>query len=756
MEHWQFLIQKQGDGAWRALESSHLEIIEGKYRVVARSNHANTDVEVRVTHISMQEASQKHLLFKRKRRTNSEGLIAVIPFTYLKPGILELRCFGDLMADMLGKSWEYKVELKIVPLTQQFSNQDTISANSMVLFNSSQSELFTQTKITVEDAIIDAPITPVWMKATTVDKIIQNFLDIVLPSSESLLLDENTPEDVENIENFHLVPPLLLSLEQDNYVARWGESLIINGRVQSEDLGKISGFESVCAGEIHIQLYSPQELEIYSQTRQSFSEKLLPFAFTSSIKIPDDCQSKLILGEVSLYGILDGVGNTILLANCCFSIVAEFSELLAVVTDPSEPNLCDYQLALLPAEDSIPQELSTSLNLDLLNLVKSVKTPLVLALQPAEKKVLPPQINPREFRRRRQLVANSPQLPQLPGSKQYQIPSLPFSLEKDENITSKNTSLPFLKRQLTPLNTELIEFEDTAELVTDNIDFAQIQEQVELVTDNKDLTQIQEVPQVTTDDIQQQENDCFDNPELISIANPYVSPLIQKWIQSQGYSLPEPISVEFEDYYASPVKNSQQTEIEFPISGEDKDIEVEFITSSEDTEVEFPVSTAFPPVKPKALPPRLAEEIVVDEVFVKTAEEPLSESLSDLPFIPVIEFLPVPQLYVPEGDLISGKSVLIRVQLPEICPNIAIKLWVKDYQTRWLVDGPHLLTNLLPTKLGALEVLTQLEIPFGCLEIRLEAVAVDLTTQQESDKTTVTKTVIPANLASLQLDEITA
>ncbi len=51
-----------------------------------------------------------------------------------------------------------------------------------------------------------------------------------------------------------------------------------------------------------------------------------------------------------------------------------------------------------------------------------------------------------------------------------------------------------------------------------------------------------------------------------------------------------------------------------------------------------------------------------------------------------------------------------------------MKLWVEDYQTRWLLDGPHLLTNLLPNVLGGLEVMTQLKIPFGCLEIRIEAI----------------------------------
>ena len=52
MEQWQFLIQKEGERAWHPLEKPSVQIKEGRYRVVARSNRTNTDVEVRVTHSS--------------------------------------------------------------------------------------------------------------------------------------------------------------------------------------------------------------------------------------------------------------------------------------------------------------------------------------------------------------------------------------------------------------------------------------------------------------------------------------------------------------------------------------------------------------------------------------------------------------------------------------------------------------------------------------------------------------------------------
>src|SRR5437868_135475 len=102
MEVWEFLIQKDGDRSWLPLESPDVEILEGRYRVVARSSRVDTSVEVCISHIAIAEEPPKRRVQKRSSRTNHDGLIVVIPFTRLQPGIWELRCTGDLMADFMG------------------------------------------------------------------------------------------------------------------------------------------------------------------------------------------------------------------------------------------------------------------------------------------------------------------------------------------------------------------------------------------------------------------------------------------------------------------------------------------------------------------------------------------------------------------------------------------------------------------------------------------------------------------------------
>lgn len=173
-----------------------------------------------------------------------------------------------------------------------------------------------------------------------------------------------------------------------------------------------------------------------------------------------------------------------------------------------------------------------------------------------------------------------------------------------------------------------------------------------------------------------------------------------------------------------------------------------------------------PPIKINIASAWLAQEIVVDDSYSELGADATSnysleeekQPLSLPPSLPItataIEPLPIPQLHVPEGELIAGKLIIVRVVLPEVPPQVIVKLWVEDYQTRWLLDGPHLLANLLPNALGGLEMMTQLKIPFGCLEIRIEAIALNLTTQEESPKVTIVRTVIPPDLPDLQLDEL--
>jgi len=1129
MEHWQFLIQKQGDRSWHTLESPNIQILEGRYRVLARSNLPNTDVEVRVTHSSTQEVPPKRRIQKQSRRTNSEGLMAVIPFTHFKAGIWEVRCSGDLMSDILGKSWQYSIHLQVlsqlpnrdaeqstgggdvelnsldffmIPLPTQRSSHEpeSIAGRSLVadlrtdIVVSTRTETKTHSNLVTSDlpdelaliandhttistteeitdsdavpselsseelsltsdrtifaatenrdavpselpseelsltsdrtisaatedsdavpselsseelsltgdrtisaatedsdtvpselsseelsltgdrtifaatededsdavsrelpdeqeeyAIIDQPVSPVWLKGETAEQILQNLMELALPSTELLLDDDEFEED----PIIQPAPPLLLTLQQENYIARWGQGLSINAKVELQNTSLEDEPEyatSLHALEVRIELRSPLSSEVLTQVRQPLAENLLPLTISSAINIPVDCDSKLLLGELSLYGALTDFGEVMLLASRSFTVTADVTELLAItaVGKSSQQSFLENSgLSSISAPNQESQA-SVSLGLELFNLVKASPNQLQTIL-PSPNQPLPPQINLLSLKKTGDL--RSPQLPKLPEiqisaiaidgviaeppaqqEEEFEenaevvttpttIPLAPINLEqlaiKNRRRLILGNTFPYLKRLETlPVDeaevpthvvdepdipvtedspqlasnvelannladeSDILPTENSLQFTPTDAEHDNLVSEIELPNDSgsevlasgnsevvaeslpeeadtlsvefsdppitklniplnpeilaESLPEVADTPSLEFSDLPITQSTVPLNSQLIAEGNPYSSPLIRKWMQSQGYFVPEPpppppvqyqsqeievaepqnTSVEEEppepnleispvdtDLWAEldteldalDVKSEANIETESSLSEENlssevwedtaigsitEDAEDLKITPETDTEdIPQDVSTPSLQIPQLALSqkikiPRawLAQEIVVDdtcsdseEISTKSiAVERKPQSNSSVSSSPAMEGeinepLPTPQLHIPEGELVAGQSVRVRVALPEVPPQVVVKLWIEDCQTRGLLDGPHLLKDLLPNLMGGVEVMTQINVPFGCVEIRLEAIAFNTSTEQESHKVTVVRTVIPPDLPNLQVDEL--
>jgi hypothetical protein len=115
--------------------------------------------------------------------------------------------------------------------------------------------------------------------------------------------------------------------------------------------------------------------------------------------------------------------------------------------------------------------------------------------------------------------------------------------------------------------------------------------------------------------------------------------------------------------------------------------------------------------------------------------------------------IPAPELSIPTHELVPGEPVTIRVKLPPHPARLCVKLWLQDRQSRSLLDGPRWLMDLIPDRTGEQEALTQLTVPFGSVEIRFEAIAVDIDSQRESHKVAVDCTIVPPDLPDFSLDE---
>ncbi|MBR8830829.1 MAG: hypothetical protein N5P05_000249 [Chroococcopsis gigantea SAG 12.99] len=113
-----FLIQKEGERNWLSLDSSGT-LQEGKYRIVAESDYRQQDVEICITYEGYTERSYQSDRQIYHRRSNDQGLIMVIPYTYLGPGNWEIRCHSDVMSDFLGEGWQETQQLTVIPLSSQ-------------------------------------------------------------------------------------------------------------------------------------------------------------------------------------------------------------------------------------------------------------------------------------------------------------------------------------------------------------------------------------------------------------------------------------------------------------------------------------------------------------------------------------------------------------------------------------------------------------------------------------------------------------
>jgi hypothetical protein len=790
------------------------------------------DVDVRVTYISTQEVPPKQRILKRSHRTNSEGLMAVIPFTYFKPGIWELRCSGDIMSEMLGKSWQHTLLIQVSPPEPSPQSLTQLAEESDLASNAD-----TQVSIVMNHG------TPVWFKGETTEQILQNLLDLALPQDEPLL-------DEETIENAPTLPPPLplnLTLDQDTYVARWGDNFIIHGDVEVNEIENLEderfAMNGVSQLRLEIALRSPSESRILNHVDQPLTDQVLPFSFSTLIDIPLDCESKLLLADINLYGALADVGEVILLANHTFTITADVTDLLALQTSRS-----DYRDSLPETNPPVKPKPSVKIRLELFNVAKTPKLAQFHILKPSPNQPLPPQIKP--------LISwqvLSPQLPNLPHNSTREIntdsetDSLtktlaihPIDLKKLV-IKPVNTIFPYLKRlKVKPvpgktandqLNVEklatlqkspqlptvvtlpakipelpvdnlpqsdqsMIDDTSYAELIaeivagvikSEELDLVDSQENSVIIQsealdlvdsqENSVIIQSEELDLVDSQEnsviIQSEELDLVDSQEnsvIIQSEEPDLvdsqenSSLLQQWIDSQGYLLTEAVFQESSDNDLG--EETQTVDVEVLLSRE-KEIQEDPIADNIPLEInKLETVNILNPIPTQ--PGWLSQEIVIDDLVMEwDADSWSDEAIADHHYSPLpenetaadfsgvmMESLPTPQLYLSEGELVAGTSVMVRVKLPEVSSSVVVKLWVEDYQTRSLLDRPHILPDLRSNAWGEGETAIYLKIPFGCLEIRLSAIALHQTTQQESDKFTIIKTVIPPSLPRIEMDEM--
>ena len=334
MEDWEFLLQKEGDRSWLSMETPTLEIEEGKYRIAAHSSRANLDLEIRLTHQAPEEGKSLCRSQKGFCRTNSEGLVVIIPFTDLKPGLWELSCCGDIMSELLGEFWQESLQLQVLPKTGTGDREQGRQGGQGDKGTRGQGRQGRQGRQGGQGETFNSSIP----NPVPVNSLLEHSLQEVEPMLQELdapslpscdppikpaIAEPVMPRNAVNRE-------LRLTLERDTFVRSQGESVLISGRVDAFDLAQISSLPSAFQGKIRYQLRDPQTSEILLDLEQHLPEQALPLVFSYSLEIPRQWKTPLLSGEVILEAsceLPDGNENPVILASQPFTIAADFNHL---------------------------------------------------------------------------------------------------------------------------------------------------------------------------------------------------------------------------------------------------------------------------------------------------------------------------------------------------------------------------------------------------------------------------------------------
>lgn len=702
MEYWEFLIQKEGDRSWLPLETADVEILEGRYRLVARSSRRNVPVEIRITYQTPpEEFPPKRRVQKRTNRTSPEGLMVVIPFMRFKPGIWELRCVGDVNSDGQGETWQESVRLQVLPIDDDAELDAEPTPSPTVLSATAATQATHQT---------------IYQQETTLSSHEQDTFLEPMADSETRPPSRPTPAPQTQGPNFLPAPGVKLTLERSTYIVNCGDRFTLIGRIEADTTETGQFFVT---GQLQIGLRHPETGKWIAEVKQPLFEQKLPVPFSCDVDIPLKCNTSLILGEVNLYPEADSSQENVLVpsASASFSITADVNQLMAEISG----DVIDQQILGLSKKSAIKHNL-TQLDEAFLNIVETLKNPEPLSFQRVKKPAIPPKIE-------------RPQPTEQPSP----FKSIEFPVfNRQPELTVKNQQLPENQAEtLEPEETELSA--ETTVKGTNVIDFAKKIQQ-------KAKQKEQVLDSFSSDSGLSPEHSINETSkhswletafQKLNLQQKFFSRLnalasddeLSEWLKSHFYQLENP-QVE---------ENTLVDQMELTDQPDEPEK-----TQPDESEIDSE-----------------AQEIVVDDELETevTSQTQLSvgNQKADLVslglLLPEDEPVPNPLLVLPPGELIAGRPVKLLVRLPELEPRIYVKLWLHDRQTRTLLDGPHWITDFWATGMGDMEATMQLLVPYGTAEIEFTAIAVEMQTERESHKVTLSCPVAPPTPPSLPFDQ---
>ncbi|MBD2231807.1 hypothetical protein [Phormidium tenue] len=660
MEYWEFLLQKEGDQSWLPLDTSQVEILEGRYRVMAHTSHTNTPVQIQIGQLlpDSQSVPPRHRTLRRQGQINENGLMVVMPFTRLGEGTWGIECASAIAPETSPEDanaplpWCYAVQLQVVA-------QDSTDDGDWFDDGGAGLGAIAASRPPSAGAAAVAPVPVIDLQAAAAA------MDVFQTRLASSVTD-----------------PLSygLTLPHTALLGSTGENLGLTATVTGPSDG-----EPCPPLTLVLRLSDPQTAVTVAMAPVPLAVAMLPSTMTLTVTVPTQLSTRLLLGEVGLF-----VGTEIA-ALQRFTVTVDVASLFDAIANQGETESgLDVVFPAEDLEEDPTSPLPPTPELKTWDIVGRSAPPrqIPILTLPRNSPELPPKIyypSPHEA------AARQPSLPLVGRSR----PIPPPPGDRSTDLIAPATPSPEPVRGLS-------------------------------------LPPIVSPPQT-------------DDPVavLASQASPSASPKPRD-------AVPQLISHEamgFRDLKLQDRFWNRLNELAVNLQQE----AIEQRTEVAAAPVEAPVET---PLEPPPFVPFAGEVVIYED------EDPTLRDLAAAAVLaPEVEeppervTPPMPTLELPEGDLTAGEPVVVTLRVPFHPNRLYLKVWITDPQTRTLADEPRQLLNLLPNGQGQLEGNLQLTAPFGCLEAWFEAISVDMVTQQESYKASVSRAIAPAGLSPTSLDE---
>jgi hypothetical protein len=690
MASWEFLVQKEGDNSWLALESPDVEILEGRYRMVARSAYTNTSINVRIIYQDLDALPPVQQVQTRTLTTNAEGLMVVMPYTSLKPGNWQFSCSPQLTSGLLSTVGKRTIQLRVLPCEIEDIDPSLEEIEPPMV-----------KEISTETTAVDIPPPPS-------SKVIQfpSFRSTPVtgspqpPSSESetsLSWVETSPQPLHAVETF--LNTLHLTLDQDSFIARLGQALIVLGRIE---LSTVSPTPVLSDAELQFRLRDPQTGELLFEVSHPLPSSDFPLSFCGVVYIPFECKTRLILGEV----IFSHQGTVVTTQS--FNIVTQVEHLLEAI---------DQGFGTELEQEDFPDLSTLDLGvLELPDLNDGTRAAELISTETSVAEIatiLPPKINDSVSESRPSTSLDLPTFSQSSNPQKIEpLPnSFPVTSASEElstavdpsHVTSTDSSL-LISPLLNPTPEPIIESDVTPKPKKD----PEVQQAFQaLDLNNRFWSRLNSLAQDQ------------EWSQWIKRANVNPMPEIPFNTATNVVRRSEEDSQNLAPSMSPEVIHPPEELEEIVVDDEPLESPSAF----------FPKRKAGKGTKPET--PAINQPIP----YVLPPEQPV----------------PDPEVEILTSDIIAGRLVKVRVRLRDGLPRIYVKVWLFDRQTRSVVDGPRWLTEFSPNGFDQIETTVDLEIPYSSLEVLFEAIAIEMQTQRESNKITIERSVNPPPAPALPL-----